>query len=64
MREQFDQALKDAALRERAHVLGLWRGIAIEAADGRGDEQVRQAAAGTLQAYTLQEWERRNGTAG
>ncbi|MBH1936095.1 hypothetical protein I5Q34_17770 [Streptomyces sp. AV19] len=37
VRAEFDQAISGAALTERAHVLALWSGIAIEAAGPSGE---------------------------
>ncbi|GHF64984.1 hypothetical protein GCM10010218_53050 [Streptomyces mashuensis] len=63
MRAEFDEALAAATLDTRAHVLALWSGIAMEAADPAGDDQVRNAIDGTLEAHSL-EWYRREGAAG
>lgn len=37
VRAQFDEAQATVTLTERAHVLLLWRGIAADLADPRGD---------------------------
>ncbi|MCC3769157.1 hypothetical protein [Streptomyces sp. UNOC14_S4] len=61
MREEFDRAIGDATLTQRAHVLALWSGIAIEAADPSGDEQVRRFLNGTLNAHPLEYYQEREG---
>ncbi|MFC5724862.1 hypothetical protein ACFP1Z_32410 [Streptomyces gamaensis] len=61
MRSQFDEALADATLTERAHVLALWSGIAIEAADPSGDDQVRRFQDGTLEAHPLEWYQQQEG---
>ncbi len=61
MRSEFDKAISSATLTERAHVLALWSGIAIEAADPSGDEQVRRFQEGRLEAHALEWYQEREG---
>ncbi|MFC5720548.1 hypothetical protein ACFP1Z_10285 [Streptomyces gamaensis] len=58
MRPRFDEALADATPGERAHVLALWRGIAIGAQDPTLDEQIRRIRQGTEPTHTWEEVQR------
>ncbi|MFD9488983.1 hypothetical protein ACFWBX_34455 [Streptomyces sp. NPDC059991] len=56
VRAQFDEALDAATLTERAHVLLLWRSIAADMADPRGDRATQAVIDGTSRAKTWDEW--------